>query len=1194
VSHCEQNSVPTVVAEVLRVILDQVNSVHRTSERLIALQLAAIANLIALRGDDPLPTPKMRGFDRPALRLALAAIAVIFVFLLRQMLVLRYGFDLPEFITLFPTIMAVSLFLGLWSGLLATALGALLTDIWVFAPIGNLLLDRVSDILALAIFIVTGILMSLAAERYRRNLCTIAAFKQAETLRAHKEKIAELEEGNRLALEATNLEIRLAETKRAEARFRRFYETNLFAILYWNIDGRIVDANQKFLDFTGYSREDLTAGRLSWVEMTPPEYSALDEDARRQIRETGVHLPYEKEYIRKDGTRIWGLFSAVAYEDDHTQGVTFILDVTHRKRAEDRLHKLNRTLRALSNSRQALLRASDEATYLKEVCSIITNDCGYAMVWIGLALEDAEKNVKPVAHSGFDMGYLETLNVTWEDNERGRGPTGISIRTGQRSMCIDMQTDPAFLPWREEALKRGYASSIAIPIIGAVRAVGAITIYSQEPAGFAEGEIELLEELVGDVESGMQKFRARTDRDRALEALRESEERLELFVEHAPAALAMFDNKMRYLHVSRRWITDYGLTDRAIIGLSYYDVFPDMPERWKEAHRRGLAGEVVSEEADRFERTGGTEQWIHWELRPWKDAKGQVGGILIFSEEITENKLAEEERQISIDFLKLVNQSQGTADLIQRSTAFFQTRSGCEAVGIRLRNADDYPYFETLGFSKEFVQFESKLCTQTPSEKPLQDSTGDTALECLCGNVIRGRYEISKPFYTAHGSFWTNSTTELNANAVPGDLPSSIRNRCNQAGYESVALFPIYVGDERFGLLQFNDRRKGRFTPQIIALWEKLAGYLATAVSKFRAEEALQESESRFRNLFNSMDEGFCIVEIIFDSQSKPLDYRFLQTNQAFERQTGLHEAEGKLMRELAQNHEDYWFDIFGQVALTGKPVHFQNEAKALNSYYSVHAYRVGEPEMRQVAIVFDDISDARRAAEISHAEELHRLLLERTLLAQEEERRRIARELHDEAGQLLTALLIGLRTLENARDMEDVKVQGQRLRKVTAQTIDQVGLLARGLHPTVLEDLGIGAALSRYAAEYTKTYNIAVELKLHEIDSSNLPSTIKITLYRILQEALTNVAKHSGADVVTIEFAPSPTAVKVDVIDNGCGFDAEAVVASSTRLGIHSMRERAVMLGGTVSFSSPSKGSQISVHIPLGESENQSTAAQR
>jgi len=151
-----------------------------------------------------------------------------------------------------------------------------------------------------------------------------------------------------------------------------------------------------------------------------------------------------------------------------------------------------------------------------------------------------------------------------------------------------------------------------------------------------------------------------------------------------------------------------------------------------------------------------------------------------------------------------------------------------------------------------------------------------------------------------------------------------------------------------------------------------------------------------------------------------------------------------------------------------------------------------------------------------------------------------------------------------------DVKLQGQRLREITAQAIDEVGRLARGLHPTVLDDHGLGVALSRYAAEYTKTHNISVDLTLNEIDSFSLPSGIQIALYRILQEALTNAATHSGAKAVSIRFTGSATDVEVEVIDDGCGFDAKAVAVSSHRLGIQSMPERAAMLGGrSVSFIS-------------------------
>ena len=93
----------------------------------------------------------------------------------------------------------------------------------------------------------------------------------------------------------------------------------------------------------------------------------------------------------------------------------------------------------------------------------MVEDCGHAMVWIGFAEDDAEKSIRPVAHAGFEKGYLETLRLTWSDTERGRGRTGRSIRTGKPCVCTNMRTDPRFAPWRAEAIKRGYASSISLP-----------------------------------------------------------------------------------------------------------------------------------------------------------------------------------------------------------------------------------------------------------------------------------------------------------------------------------------------------------------------------------------------------------------------------------------------------------------------------------------------------------------------------------------------------------------------------------------------------------------------------------------------------------------------------------------------------------------------------------------------------------
>jgi PAS domain S-box-containing protein len=140
-------------------------------------------------------------------------------------------------------------------------------------------------------------------------------------------------------------------------------------------------------------------------------------------------------------------------------------------------------------------------------------------------------------------------------------------------------------------------------------------------------------------------------------ALREFNERLSLFIEHAPAALAMFDREMRYVAASRRWLQDFGLGERSILGVSHYEVFPEIPPRWREIHARGLAGEHAHNDADRFERRDGRVQHTRWEVWPWRAADGGVGGIVIFTEDITRSHAAEEQvRKLNADLERRVEQ----------------------------------------------------------------------------------------------------------------------------------------------------------------------------------------------------------------------------------------------------------------------------------------------------------------------------------------------------------------------------------------------------------------------------------------------------------------------------------------------------------------------------------------------------------
>jgi PAS domain S-box-containing protein len=140
-----------------------------------------------------------------------------------------------------------------------------------------------------------------------------------------------------------------------------------------------------------------------------------------------------------------------------------------------------------------------------------------------------------------------------------------------------------------------------------------------------------------------------------------------------------------------------------------------------------------------------------------------------------------------------------------------------------------------------------------------------------------------------------------------------------------------------------------------------------------QAEQARRESETRFRTLFESMDEGYCVVEMIFDDENNPIDYRFLEVNPVFEKQTGIKDARGRLMREIAPDHEQHWFDNYGRIALTGETLRFENPAAALRRYFEVCAFRVGAPELRHVGIVFNDVSERKnldRQRELALAQE--------------------------------------------------------------------------------------------------------------------------------------------------------------------------------------------------------------------------------
>ena len=202
------------------------------------------------------------------------------------------------------------------------------------------------------------------------------------------------------------------------------------------------------------------------------------------------------------------------------------------------MRRVNRALRLISLCNQEIVRATDEAALLQAVCRIAVKHGGYRLAWVGFAEQDEAKSVCVAAQAGFVEGYLDNVNITWADAERGRSPTGTAIRTGQPALARNIPTDPAFAPWRAEASQRGYASSIALPLISEGCCIGALMMYAGEPDAFDPGEIELLTEMANDLAYGIGALRHRAERMRVEETLHESEARYRaLFDQNADGIL---------------------------------------------------------------------------------------------------------------------------------------------------------------------------------------------------------------------------------------------------------------------------------------------------------------------------------------------------------------------------------------------------------------------------------------------------------------------------------------------------------------------------------------------------------------------------------------------------------------------------------------------------------------------------------
>ncbi len=307
-------------------------------------------------------------------------------------------------------------------------------------------------------------------------------------------------------------------------------------------DERVVLLNQQFTRLFGYTIADVPDVR-HWWPLAYPDQKYLEgvraewlQRVEKAVQNRSVIEPMEVTVICKDGS---SRYVRVALASIGSRNIITFEDLTERKRAESAVMHANRALATLSAVNRNLVSATSEGELLQAICDAIVRQHGYLLAWVGYVQHDEQQSIRIMAHAGEDAGYLDAMQLTWAETARGQGPSGRAVRSGTTQLCQDIASDPRSLPWREQALERGYASSIALTLKDEGGAVfGLLTVYAEEAQAYTRDEIELLEEMAGDLAFGVHTLRTRQERDLALEKIRQQVVQLQDSLEDSVRAIA--------------------------------------------------------------------------------------------------------------------------------------------------------------------------------------------------------------------------------------------------------------------------------------------------------------------------------------------------------------------------------------------------------------------------------------------------------------------------------------------------------------------------------------------------------------------------------------------------------------------------------------------------------------------------------